>query len=135
MPGEQELPSTLRRSPRKAQETFAKAHDAAVETYGEGQSAHRVAFAAVKHSYEKVGDRWQPKPEKGPSDAQASQRYGQRPKDTAQGVNANASRAHLLDVARELAVPGSEEMTKPELVSAIEKANARATRRARSGQK
>src|SRR5262245_62172177 len=69
MPGEQDRPSTLRRSPRKAQETYIKAHDAAVDQYGEGERAHRVAFAAVKHSFEKVGDRWQAKPEMGPSDA------------------------------------------------------------------
>ena len=42
-----ELPETLRRSPPKAQRTFAKAHDSAVKEYGEGERAHRVAFAAV----------------------------------------------------------------------------------------
>jgi len=56
-----EIPSTLRRSPAKAQRTFAKAHDATVQEYGEGERAHRVAYAALKHSFEKVGDRWEPK--------------------------------------------------------------------------
>ena len=56
-----ELPDTLKRSPAKAQRTFAKAHDSAVKEYGEGERAHRVAYAALKHSFEKVGDRWQPK--------------------------------------------------------------------------
>ena len=40
MPGKQELPSTLERSTAKAQRTLIKAHDSAVEEYGEGQRAH-----------------------------------------------------------------------------------------------
>src|SRR5207244_8304168 len=36
MPASKEMPSTIRRSPAKAQRTWAKAHDSAVETYGEG---------------------------------------------------------------------------------------------------
>ncbi len=52
-----ELPSTLQRSGRKAQQTFAEAHDAALEQYdGDESRAYRVAFAAVKHTHEKVGD-------------------------------------------------------------------------------
>ena len=66
-----ELPSTLRKSPAKAQRTFAKAHDSAVKQYGEGERAHRVAYDALKHSFEKVGDHWEPKSEKGPSDSRA----------------------------------------------------------------
>ena len=31
-----ELPSTLRRSPARAQQTFARTHDSAAEQYGEG---------------------------------------------------------------------------------------------------
>lgn len=132
MPGEEDIPSTLRRSPRKAQETYAKAHDAAEKEYGEGQRAHRVAFAAVKHSFEKVGDHWEPKSGEGPSDAQARRGFRQQPTRTAQGVNANSSKQHLLQVAARLDVPGRTSMTKPQLVQAIEKANARDTRRARS---
>ena len=67
-----EIPSTLRRSPAKAQRTFAKAHDSAIGEYGDEQRANQVAWAAVKHSFEKVGDHWEPKDEKGPSDAQAA---------------------------------------------------------------
>jgi cation transport regulator ChaB len=132
MPIEDDIPSTLRRSPRKAQETYAKAHDSAVSSYGEGERAHRVAFAAVKHSFEKVGDRWQPKAEKGPSDAQARGGYREPRKPTAGGVDANASKQHLLDVAKDLGVAGRTSMSKPQLVQAIEKANERATRQARS---
>ena len=125
-----ELPSTLARSPKKAQRTFAKAHDAAMDEYGDEERAHRVAFAAVKHSFEKVGDRWEAKDEKGPSDAQAE---GGKDTDrpTAGGVNANASKAHLYDVAKRLDVKGRSSMTKSELVEAIGKANDRASDRAR----
>jgi len=60
-PKQGELPSTLRRSPRKAQETFTKAYDAALDQYHDEARANRVAFAAVKHTREKVGDRWEAK--------------------------------------------------------------------------
>jgi cation transport regulator ChaB len=134
MPGEQELPSTIERSPEKAQRTWIKAHDSAVEEYGEGERAHRTAYAALKHSFEKVGDHWEPKSEKGPSDDQAAQGGAKARSggDTAGGVDANASKSHLMDVAKRLDVRGRSRMTKDELVEAIEKANARETRRSRS---
>ena len=44
------MPSTIKRSPKKAQDTYVKTHDHAVEEYGECQRAHRTAFAALKHS-------------------------------------------------------------------------------------
>lgn len=40
-------------------------HDAAADQYGECEWAHRVAYDALKHSYEKVGDHWEKKAEKG----------------------------------------------------------------------
>jgi cation transport regulator ChaB len=127
-PKKEELPSTLKRSPAKAQRTFTKAHDAAAEQYGEGERAHRTAFAAVKRGFEKVGDHWEPKAEKGPSDEAAEQRGpGGR---TAGGVDANASKAHLYDVAKRLDVEGRSRMSKDELVEAIQQANDRATRAA-----
>lgn len=67
-----EIPSTIRRSEPHAQNIWKKAHDSAVKTYGEGGRAHRVAYAALKHVYEKKGDRWVRKAEKGPSDPQAA---------------------------------------------------------------
>ncbi|HLL07669.1 MAG TPA: ChaB family protein [Nocardioidaceae bacterium] len=136
MPGKDELPSTLRRSPKKAQETWAATHDSAVEQYGEGERAHRTAFAALKHSFEKVGDRWQRKEggKKGPSDAQAA-KTGARARrsrtETAGGVDANASKRHLMDLARRLDVPGRSKMSKDQLVEALQKANRRRTERAR----
>jgi hypothetical protein len=131
MPGRQELPSTLERSPEKAQETWLAAHDSGVEQYGEGERAHRTAFSALKHSFEKVGDHWEPKAEKGPSDAKAAGGRGTRA-ETAEGVDANASKQHLLDVARRLEIRGRSSMTKAELVEAIMKANRRESARARS---
>ena len=67
-----DLPRTMQRSPAKAQRTYAKAHDNAVREYGEGERAHRTAPSALKHSFEKVGDHWEPKKEKGPSDPRAA---------------------------------------------------------------
>ena len=133
MPAKEELPSTLRRSPEKAQETWAKTHDSAVQTYGEGERAHRTAFSALKHSYEKVGDHWEPKERKGPSDPQAvrSAPSSRRSRATAGGVDANASKAHLMDVARRLDVRGRSRMSKDELVEAIAKANDRESARSR----
>jgi hypothetical protein len=46
-------------------------------------------------------------------------------------VDANASKKHLQDVARRLEVRGRSTMSKDELVEAIQKANARATAKAR----
>jgi cation transport regulator ChaB len=126
-----ELPSTLQKSPAKAQRTFAKAHDAAVKQYGEGERAHRVAYDALKHSFEKVGDHWEPKAKKGPSDTRARS-GGPNPTGTsAEGVDANASKNHLMDVARRLDISGRSTMTKNQLVNAIKKANRRVSSRNR----
>ena len=126
-----ELPSTLKKSPAKAQRTFAKAHDAAAEEYGEGERAHRVAYSAVKHSFEKVGDHWEAKDKKGPSDSRARS-GGSNPKgSSAEGVDANASKKHLVEVARRLDISGRTKMTKDELVDAIKKANRRVSARKR----
>ncbi|BBZ08525.1 hypothetical protein MDOR_26940 [Mycolicibacterium doricum] len=126
-----ELPSTLKRSDAKAQRTFAKAHDAAADEYGEGERAHRVAYSALKHSYEKVGDHWEPKEKKGPSDDRAESGGPNAKGESAEGVDANASKKHLVDVARRLDIPGRSTMTKDELVSAIKKANRRESARKR----
>ena len=131
MPAREDMPGTLQRSPRKAQDTYVKAHDSAVEEYGEGERAHRTAFAAVKHSFEKVGDHWEPKAGKGPSDAKAAGGRGTKAQ-TAGGVDANASKQHLMEVAKRLDIAGRSKMTKAELVSAIQKANRRSDRKARA---
>jgi hypothetical protein len=125
-----ELPSTLERSDPKAQRTFAKAHDSAAEEYGEGRRAYQTAYAALKHTHEKIGDHWEPKESNGPSDKQAE---GGRDtnRETAGGVDANASKKHLEDVARRLQIRGRSRMTKDQLVEAIQKANDRSTAQAR----
>ena len=131
MPAREDLPSTLRRSPEKAQETWAKTHDSAAETYGDGERAHRTAFAALKHSFEKVGDHWEPKEHKGPSDEQAARSYREPATRTAGGVDANATKEHLMSIAQRLDIKGRSSMSKDELVTAIGKANNRQSARAR----
>jgi cation transport regulator ChaB len=131
MPARKEMPSTVKRSPKKAQETWAKTHDSAVESYGEGERSHRTAYSSLKHSYEKVGDHWEPKDGKGPSDKQAARSRRAKPAKTAGGVDANATKEHLMEVAKKLDIRGRSRMSKPELVDAIEKANTRSTAKAR----
>ncbi|MFB9377227.1 ChaB family protein [Kineococcus gynurae] len=128
---EDELPSTLQRSDEHAQATFAKAHDSAEEQYGDGERAARVAWAAVKHTHEKVGDHWEPKEENGPSDRQSAEGDASTDLGTAGGVDENATKEHLMELARRLDVPGRSSMTKAELVEALQKANDRATAEAR----
>ncbi|ULN30561.1 ChaB family protein [Mycolicibacterium smegmatis] len=123
-----ELPSTLKKSDAKAQRTFAKAHDAAAEEYGEGERAHRVAYSALKHSYEKVGDHWEAKKRRGPSDERALSGGPNAKGRSAEGVDAHASKAHLLQIARRLDIRGRSTMNKGDLVTAIEKTNRRETR-------
>ncbi|MEU5714457.1 ChaB family protein [Streptomyces sp. NPDC020403] len=133
MPGKQELPSTLERSSPDARRTWIKAHDSAVEQYGEGERSHRVAYGALKHTYEKVGDHWERKENrrKGPSDPRSARprRQGGR---SGEGVDEAASKQHLYDVAKRLGVEGRSRMSKPELLEALRKANRSKTRQARS---
>ena len=135
MPPKKDLPSTLQRSPKKAQETWGKAHDSAVDSYGEGERAHRTAFSALKHSFEKVGDHWEPKGHKGPSDSRASKggaeaRAGKG--KTYGGVDVEGrTKQELLEQARQLGVKGRSSMTKDQLGDAIAKANDKATAKSR----
>jgi hypothetical protein len=98
-----------------------------VDSYGEGERAHRTAYAALKHTHEKVGDHWEPKDESGPSDEQAKRGSADSDVPTKGGVDANASKAHLLDIAKRLDISGRTRMTKDELVDEIKKANRRET--------
>jgi hypothetical protein len=132
MPGKDEVPSTVERSDDKAERTWVKTYDSATESYdGDGSRARRAAFASLKHTHEKVGDHWEPKDGKGPSDeaAEGGGRDNKRP--SAGGVDANASKEHLMDVAKRLDVPGRSSMKKDELVKAIDKANKRKTAKSR----
>ena len=101
-----ELPSTLQRSGTKAQQTFAQTYDSAIDQYdGDERRAHQVAFASLKHTHEKVGDHWEPKDEYGPSGAQA-RAARTRHAPTAGGVDANATKQHLYELATRLDVTG-----------------------------
>jgi cation transport regulator ChaB len=135
MPAEKEdLPSTLERSPKQVRDTYEKTLDSAHETYDSEQRAHRTAWAAVKHVAEKRGDHWEPKDEKGPSDAQAA-RGGRAARDsaggTAGGVDAAKTKAELMQDAREAGIEGRSKMDKDELVDALRRYNDRETARAR----
>jgi cation transport regulator ChaB len=122
-PKESELPGTLTRSPKKAQRTFAKAHDSATDQYGEGERAHRVAFSALKHTHEKVGDHWEPKEEKGPSDPRAKNpRARENEGKTYGGVDFYGnSKKDLYERAQKLGIKGRSSMSKEELAEAISK--------------
>jgi cation transport regulator ChaB len=118
-----ELPDTLKRSGSKAQRTFAKAHDAAVEQYGEGERAHRTAMAALKRTHEKRGDRWVAKDGSGPSDPRSKKTTAQKRRgegETFGGVDVEQNtRQELYDRARRLGVEGRSKMSKRELARAI----------------
>ena len=123
----EEIPSTLERSDQKAQDTYAAALENAREEYGSGARAHQTAWSAVKRTHEKVGGHWEPKDENGPSDERSERTGG----ESAGGVDANATKDHLYEVAQRLEIEGRSEMTKDELVEAIQKANDRKTAQAR----
>ena len=50
---------------------------------------------------------------------------------TAGGVDENASKEHLYELAKELDVPGRSSMSKDDLVEALQKANDKKTRQSR----
>jgi cation transport regulator ChaB len=115
----EDLPDTIKRSSAKAQRTYAKALDSAHEEYGSEERAHRVAYAALKHSFEKVGDHWEPKGRKGPSDPRAKQGRGGGGR-SAGGVDVEGkTRDELYDRAKKLGVKGRSNMSKVELGRAI----------------
>jgi cation transport regulator ChaB len=122
---DKDLPGTLQRSPAKAKRTYRKAHDAAVETYGEGERAHRTAYAALKHSFERKGDHWETKKRRGPSDPQAAKGGREARKGSAKtygGVDAAGNtRQELYERAKKLGVSGRSRMSKSELAEAIAK--------------
>ena len=119
----EDLPGTLKRSPKKAQRTYAKTLDSAEEQYDSEARAHQTAWSAVKHSFEKKGDHWEEKDEKGPSDPQAKQRGAaarNRPKQTAGGVDVEGNtKEELYERAKKAGVKGRSNMSKTELADAI----------------
>ena len=124
------LPATLARSPKKAQNTYIETLEAAEKQHGDGEAAHRIALASLKHSFEKVGDHWEKKQNPGPSDRQDAKRGTAARRSTtptAGGVDAFATKEHLMAVAKRLEISGRSRMKKPELVKAIDAANRSAT--------
>ena len=116
------MPSTLRRSDERAQDIWVKTHDSAVESYGEGERAHRTAFSSLKHEYRKSGDKWVPKGHRGPSDPQAAgNRSTHRMTAGGYDVGPGATVQELREEARELKIPGRSKMNKDELKAAITK--------------
>ena len=118
-----ELPDTLKRSGSKAQRTFAKTHDAAVEQYGEGERAHRAAMASLKQTHEKRGGRWVPKDRPGPSDPRSRKTTAQKRRgegETFGGVDAEQNtKDERYERAKRLGVEGRSKMSKRELARAI----------------
>ena len=115
----EDLPVTIERSPKKAQRTYEKTLESAHEQYDDEERANRTAYAALKHSFEKVGDHWEPKKKKGPSDPQA--KGGRKTnRETAGGVDVMGNtREELLERAKKLNIKGRSWMTKMELGKAI----------------
>ena len=122
----EDLPGTLKRSPAKARRTYAEALDNAHKEYkGDEERAHRVAFAALKHSFKKVGDHWEPKARKGPSDPQAAKsgaaaRRSRTP--TAGGKDVGTTKQDLMEQARKRDIPGRSKMSKDQLLRALRRA-------------
>ena len=125
-PKQSELPDTLKRSPKKAQRQFAKTHDSAAEQYGEGERAHRAAYASLKHNFEKVGDHWESKDDAGPSDPRSKKSTKQKRQgkgETFGGVDYEGNtKQELYDRAKDLHISGRSKMNKKELARAIAKA-------------
>jgi cation transport regulator ChaB len=125
MPAKKDLPATLQRSPAKAQRTYAATLENAEDQYGDGERAHRTAIASLKHSFEKVGDHWEPKDRKGPSDPRAAKGGDPSRRDAGEsfgGVDFYGSTVdELRDRARDLGIRGRWRMDKRELARAIDR--------------
>ena len=115
----EDLPGTIQRSPAKARRTYKKTLESAHQQYDREEQAHRTAYAALKHSFEKVGDHWEPKEKKGPSDERAKRGRGGGGQ-SAGGVDVEGhSKEELYERAKRLNIPGRSNMTKMELAQAI----------------
>jgi hypothetical protein len=84
----------------KAQRTFAKTHDAAMEQYGEGERLDLTEKASLRHTHEKRDGRWVPKGRPGPDVDQSTKQ-------------------ELYERARRLGVEGRSKMSKRELARAV----------------
>jgi hypothetical protein len=81
-------------------------------------------MAALKNSFEKIGDHWEAKAKSGPSDSRSQQRSSAAKRqgrgETYGGVDAiGNSRATLYQRAKSLGIAGRSTMNKAELAHAI----------------
>jgi len=116
-----DLPGTIKRSPDKAQRTFEKTYNSALETYdGDEERARRAAYSSLKHTFEKVGNHWEPKDELGPSDERAARGADEPGGQTAGGVDVRGhTKKDLYERAKQLGVKGRSNMNKQELAQRI----------------
>lgn len=110
-----------------AKRTWIKAHDGAVEQYGEGERAHRTAFSALKKNFEKKGGKWTWKKSPGgasdPRSKKSTKEKRQGKGETFGGVDYEGNtKQELMERARRLDISGRSKMNKKELARAIAKA-------------
>jgi cation transport regulator ChaB len=120
------LPSTLERSPKKAQDTYEKTLEHAEAEYdGDEARAHRVAWGSVKNSFEKVGDHWEAKDEPGPSDPRSIQPHNTKiagKGETFGGVDMlHHTKDELEARAHDLGVEHTSHLTRADLAREIAK--------------
>lgn len=134
------MPSTIKRSPKKAQDTYEETLESAEKEYGDkGGAAHRVAYASLKHSFEKVGDHWEAKKKRGPSDPESKTSgppSSHKRKAAYGGVDEEGhTKKELLERAKKLGVERTSHMTKAELAHAIDSKNKSASRKSKTRSK
>jgi hypothetical protein len=117
----------FQKSGRRAQESYAKALDSAIQTYGAGDRARRSAIASVSRTFQRLGDRWVPRSPQSARTAQATRRSASsanssRPTQSG-NIDMKSTKDNLMNAARRMQIPGRSRMNKPELVAALRKAN------------
>lgn len=118
------MPSTIKRSSKKAQDTYEKTLEHAEEEYpNDPERSHRTAFSSLKHSFEKKGDKWVAKDHKGPSDPEAAESGPPSKHKSAKtfgGVDCYGNtKEELYGRAKGLDVEGRSSMNKEQLAEAI----------------
>ena len=117
-----EMPSTLRRSSEKPQRTWAKAHTTRSRRTVKESGPTVAPSRRSNISFEKKGDRWVAKDQKGPSDPRSahSGAAARRRGKTYGGVDEiGNSHAELYERARKLGIEGRSRMSKAQLAEAI----------------